>query len=436
MATAPTLAELADHAGRALSGLSDPGQVVVLWERRLADGRAIDSLTATVTVVHDGRAGLAVTKRLDDEHLRRVARAAGLHARQARAWPAPALPEPVPARPHDGFDAALLDVDPAEALADAHAAAGDGGLDVDWHAGLARIAVASTTGVRASEERSHVVARVRGTDGAQDAEAVRGGGGGADVAGAATEVRALLGSSDPDDRLVTTVPSGATAEPPAGELPIVLGPQAVAAVLDRLRAAAGVQLALGDGPLAGRRGQRVAAAAVNLSDSARYPGTLPRSFDAEGVPRRPVPIIQDGVAHGAVHDSASAARAGAGATSTGHATRPLTLAPYPEQLVLVGGGAADVGALSAPVPRGLYLPTLTPADDGSHDAPGAALIVDGECVAALPGVRVAVDPLGVLAAVEALSADQRLVPLRGHCPGGIGAAVVPALRAGAGVRIA
>jgi hypothetical protein len=41
----------------------------------------------------------------------------------------------------------------------------------------------------------------------------------------------------------------------------------------------------------------------------------------------------------------------------------------------------------------------------------------------------------VLAAVEALTAARRLVALRGHCPGGRGAATVPALRASAGVRL-
>ena len=58
-----------------------------------------------------------------------------------------------------------------------------------------------------------------------------------------------------------------------------------------------------DGLIAARRGARIVAPAINLSDSPRFPGTLPRTYDAEGVPRRPVPLIQDGVAHHVVADS-------------------------------------------------------------------------------------------------------------------------------------
>jgi PmbA protein len=219
---------------------------------------------------------------------------------------------------------------------------------------------------------------------------------------------------------------------------VVLGHEAVATVLDHLRAAFGVHLDLGGGPLAGRFGSRVAAPAINLSDSCRYPGTLPRSYDAEGVPRQPVPLIQDGVAHRRVHDSASAARHGA--QSTGHATRPAALAPMPEQLVLVGGGADDVAALAAPVAAGLYVPALSPAreadgDTFRHTTIGAVAIRDGELAAPVADVEVVIDPLGVLATVEALTGRQRLVALRADTPGGLGAAVVPALRARDGVRL-
>src|SRR6185503_105549 len=96
--------------------------------------------------------------------------------------------------------------------------------------------------------------------------------------------------------------------------------------------------------LTGKLGTRVAAPAITLSDSPRDGLTLPRAFDAEGVPKSPLPLIQDGVAHGVVHDTRSAALAGGGATSTGHALEPGG-SPYgavPTNLVLTGGGAADV----------------------------------------------------------------------------------------------
>jgi PmbA protein len=230
-------------------------------------------------------------------------------------------------------------------------------------------------------------------------------------------------------------PGAATvAAPQTG--PVVLGHEAVATVLDHLRPAFGVHLDLGGGPLAGRLGARVAAPSVNLSDSCRHPGTLPRSYDAEGVPRRPVPLIQDGVAHRRVHDSASAARNGT--DSTGHSTRALALAPMPEHLVLVGGGADDVADLAASVEAGLYIPALSPGREADGDAfrhttVGAVAIRGGELAAPVADVEVLVDPLAVLASVEALTGGQRLVALRADTPGGLGAAVVPALRARDGV---
>ena len=58
----------------------------------------------------------------------------------------------------------------------------------------------------------------------------------------------------------------------------------------------------------GRLGRVVASPAINLSDSPRYPRTFQRGFDAEGVPKTPLTLIQDGVADRVVHDTASGAR--------------------------------------------------------------------------------------------------------------------------------
>jgi predicted Zn-dependent protease len=102
----------------------------------------------------------------------------------------------------------------------------------------------------------------------------------------------------------------------------------------------------------------VAAARINLSDSPRYARTLPRAFDAEGVPKAPIPLIQDGVAHRVVHDTRSAALAGD--HSTGHATVPGGdgFGPVPTNLVLIGGGAADEAELAKPIKRGIYVTRL------------------------------------------------------------------------------
>src|SRR3954453_18815701 len=96
---------------------------------------------------------------------------------------------------------------------------------------------------------------------------------------------------------------------------------------------------------------------MKLRHAPGYPRTLPRSFDFEGVPKAPVPLIRDGVAQSVVHDTRSAARAGGGGRSTGTAPAPggTSFGPHPTNLVLAGGGAADEAELAAPIERGIYV---------------------------------------------------------------------------------
>jgi predicted Zn-dependent protease len=150
---------------------------------------------------------------------------------------------------------------------------------------------------------------------------------------------------------------------------------------------------------------RVAAPCVNLSDSPRFPATLPRTYDAEGAPRQPLPLIQDGVAH---------RLAGAG---TGHAVAPGGVnGTMPEHLVLVGGGAVDLAELAAPVAHGLFIPALSLhgawvlGRRGSALAEGARAIRGGELAEPLPNLTVVFEPLELLARAQAMTARQRTIP--------------------------
>ncbi|HWM10408.1 MAG TPA: metallopeptidase TldD-related protein, partial [Solirubrobacteraceae bacterium] len=185
-------------------------------------------------------------------------------------------------------------------------------------------------------------------------------------------------------------------------------------------------------PVADRLGTRVAASAVNLSDSPRFAATLPRSFDAEGSPRQPLPLIQDGVAHRV---------AGAG---TGHALGPGGIGGcQPEHLVLVGGGAADVSELAGPVERGLFIPALSlhgawaVGRRGAALAEGVRLIRDGRPGAPAPNLTVLFEPLELLGQVQALSARQRTMPppLQ-RSARTASATVAPAARVGGGLFVA
>jgi predicted Zn-dependent protease len=371
--------------------------------------------------VHDRRTGLAVTTDLDDEGLRRVADGAAALAAAGEPVPGCRLGDPGPARGHDGFDPVVLGLDAPAAGAALLAVAGAHGA---FRAGAARTAIASTRGVRAYEQRSFAELRVRrGAPGGRSLELsnVAVGPAGVDPAGLAAEVDELL--------------DGGAGEPVAvaqGEHAVVLGPWAVAEVLRR----AAVTFA---GPnLHGRMGTRVAATSINLSDSPRYPGTLPRSFDAEGVPRQPVPLIQDGVAHRAVHDATSGA-------STGHARAPGGLGgPLPEHLVLVGGGAPGLAELAAPLADGLLIPALSfrgswvIGEPGSAMAEGVRHIRDGEIADPAPNLMVMFEPLELLAAVQDLTTAQRAVsasPLPQDSARTASATLAPGLRAGGGLHV-
>jgi predicted Zn-dependent protease len=162
---------------------------------------------------------------------------------------------------------------------------------------------------------------------------------------------------------------------------------------------------------------QVAAPAVNLSDSPRYAWTLPRAFDAEGVPKSPRPLIQDGVAINVVHDTRSAALVD-GASTTGHALAAggSSWGPMPTNMVLVGGGARDEAELCQPIERGVYVtrlwytnvirPNETLITGVTRD--GTFLIEDGKIAAPLEDMRLTDRVLRVLECIEALTATHLL----------------------------
>jgi len=380
---AATRDELLTLAERVLDGVRDEAQATAWWERQLSatPGGAVTSeaVSVEVAVLRDGRVGTAVTTDVDDDGLRRALDAARLLAATGPEALGP-LPDPSPGRPHDGCDLSAVTGDPV--------VVGDWS---SWRAAAARTAIASTKGVRAYEERSFGELRVRrhGAPGRSlelAATAVSPKGLDADALGA--EADALLGDGEP-----------VGVEP--GEYAVVLGPWAVAEVLRR------VALSFGGpwSPVADRLGTRVAASTINLSDSPRFAATLTRSYDAEGAPRQPLPLIQDGVAH-------RVADAG-----TGHAQGPGGVdGTLPEHLVLVGGGAAGLAELAEPVERGLFIPALSlhgawlVGRRGAALAEGVRLIRDGEPAAPAPNLTVVFEPLELLGQVQALSARQRTIP--------------------------
>ncbi len=400
-----------------------PSALVTAWHERTLRAEVTGSRVAAVhsgeragvdvLAIADGHTARATSASLAPEDVARsAARARSAAAAIAAAAPAPGdhpgPPEPATPRSHDGFDPATARLDDTEATAALLAAfeeqlsGADATLTGVWEATATTYATAATSGQRATDAVTSARARLTARDSATTAERSA-------VAAAALDVDAVV-------REALTARDELPATLPPGDYTVVLGPDAVAAVLWLLATTAfdGARHAAGDGLLSGRLGTRVAAPSINLSDTPRFHGTLPRAFDAEGVPKAPIPLIQDGVAHRVVHDLQSAARAGGGARSTGHASAH---GPQPRNLVLAGGGATDEHELAEPIALGAYLPRLdalaplhpTGQRFSAVAGPGARVITDGRIGGPLEPLRVTAGALDVLAHTEALGARLRLV---------------------------
>lgn len=417
-------------AERALHQVEGDAQVTVIHERsllsRFAGSRPtqateVDEIDVRITAVRGGHTAIAAVNQLDDDALRgaarRAVRAAEAAASAGGPGSHPGLPPPAgPVRPRAAFDPPTARLDPAQAgaaLREVFAVAHERGLEAAgiWTAGAVRTAIASSTGIRVSDAATDAYLKVLcRDDGRRSGFAAHASTSAGDLDAAATARAAA-------DKVVP----GEPAELPPGEYPAVLDADAVGSLLELLGALAfnGLAHAEGRSALSGRLGTRVAAAAINLADSPAFPGTLPRAFDAEGVPKAPLPLIQDGVAHGVVHDTRSASIAGRGARSTGHAVAPggAPEGPLPRNLVLIGGGGADVHELAAPIERGLYVTRLwylnpvrereTLVTGMTRD--GTFLIEDGTITRPLRDVRVTDSILGLLERTEALASRPRLV---------------------------
>ncbi len=406
--------------GEALAHVAAERSLLLRFARsRPTQATAVDDVTITVAVLRDGRVGTASTNRLDDDALAITAQAAAdaaeAAARSAGAGDYPGFPAGGHSRGHEGFDLATARLDPAmggSQLEAAFAACAERGVEAHgtWSAADVRTAVASTSGTAGID---------RVTDAFMKVTAIAPSGRSGYVERTATAAGDIDGREIALAAAAKAAFEGEPARLPPGEYPVVLEADAVGDIVAWVGhlAANGLAYAEGRSAFCDRLGTRVAAARINLSDSPRYARTLPRSFDAEGVPKAPMPLIQDGVAHRVVHDTNSAALAGG--HTTGHATVPGgdSFGPVPTNLVLIGGGAADEADLAKPIERGIYVtrlwytnpvrPKETLITGVTRD--GTFLIEDGEITRPLVDMRLTDSALGLLDRCEELGSRPRLV---------------------------
>ena len=296
--------------------------------------------TLQVRLIDDDRIGVASTNRLDEGGIRDlVERAAAIVERSAPNPRAAILAEP-DGRAHDpdlGFVSATADASPDRRAEGARAviAAGEAkGLDVSgsFSTSVMTVAVANTHGIRATH---------RGTKAALLTVMMDG------FASGAASGYANAGAGDLDEIDAEDVGAeaarkgdemrGASALEP-GEYEVVLEEYAVGGLLEYLAYIGFSGLAHEEGRSFMDLGRRLMGENVSIWDDGSDPEGLPSPIDFEGVVRKRVDLIEDGVARAVVHDAATGARAGTG--STGHGLpAPNLVGPMPLNLFMAPGTA-------------------------------------------------------------------------------------------------
>jgi len=414
--------ELAEEALRAAEG--DEAEALVHAERsgvaRFAGSvvhqpTLVDNAVVRLRVVRDGKVGWAATNRADG--LSELARRATEAAEAAR--PDPDFPGLAPPAEYDqdlGYDeetASLGGEDQARLASAAIEAAPDFELYGYFTTGVTELALASTTGLRADQAVTDAVciclAAAEGASGWGEQTS--------------SSVSGVDWTAAPREAAETAARTRGAGELEAGTYRAVLGPYAVAELLrwfsyDSL----GAQGFLEERSyFCGRIGEPVFDPKVSLDDDALDPWNLRKAFDFEGTPKQCVRLIEKGVIRDVVWDRKTAARAGEGRVSTGHAPPDAWrfYGPMPTALNLHGGQASSAEALAEAVGDGIYVTRLhylsvVHPKEGvltGMTRDGTFRIRGGKLAEPLVNLRFTVSMADVLDEVPALSRELRLVNL-------------------------
>lgn len=315
----------------------------------------VEDATVSLRLVRDGRVGIAATNYLGDEGLKRLARRAAESAASAPPEESfPGLAEPADLPTVSGYDDETAGLEPDDQARLAAAAIDASTLPAYGYftSGLTRIAVASSHGVRAEQTLTDAAVLLLAA--------------GDDASGYAERTSWRAGEIDP---AAVAREANETAQRTRGARE--LEPGHYAAVLERYAFAelltyfsfdsfGALGLLEDRSYFCGRLGERVFDPKVSIADDALDSAGLPKAFDFEGVPKRRVPLVEEGIARGVVWDRETAARAGDGHTSTGHSPAPLERewGPLPLALSVAPGEASSTEELIELVGDGIYVTRL------------------------------------------------------------------------------
>jgi PmbA protein len=308
----------------------------------------------SVRVVRGGRIGVASSNDFTQEGARAAAISASEMAAVAAPdplWPGFAPPAPIKDRP-EAFDEPTASVSPAER------ARGVGRLVGNCAEGFTAAGAFETTAVEMGLINTEGQGCWAPFTQASLTTVISGGDGGS---GFAEDFAIRAEDIDPDevggrasDKAVRSQ-RPRTVEP--GIHTVVLEPSAVATLVGFLAYVGfgGRAYVEGRSCFSGKEGEVVGADAVTIYDDASDPGTIGTPFDFEGVPRRRVELISDGVFKDVVYDLRTAKLAGDGKSSTGHALPPPNPdGPFPLNLSM-STGSSTLEEMIAATDRGILV---------------------------------------------------------------------------------
>ena len=315
----------------------------------------IENVGVTVRVVLGKRTGVASTNRIDGDGFADVlqrARAAAENAPADETFPGLAAPMAAPVV--NGYDegTARLGPDDQARLAATAIDASEIPAYGFFTSAESELAVANSMGLGVSQRMTDasalVVAAAEGCSGYAEQTAWQ-----------ASAIDPAAVAREASDKAARTKDAR---ELDPGVYAAVLEPYAVADLLDYFSHDSLGALGLLEkrSYLSDRLGQRIADEKITITDDPLDAHGLPKAFDFEGTPKRPIVLVDHGVARSVVWDRSTAARASNGASTTGHAgpVESRDWGPLPYSLSVAPGEAESVGELAELVNDGIYITRL------------------------------------------------------------------------------
>jgi PmbA protein len=214
---------------------------------------------------------------------------------------------------------------------------------------------------------------------------------------------------------------GEAATLPDGQYTVILEPDAVAnfLLLTAFLGFGGKTLSQKRSFMSDKIGQQIMGTNITITEDPYHPAIQYMPFDYEGVPRKKVIMVENGIAGEGVYDSYYAKLGGK--ISTGNALPPdNNYGPYPKAMVL-SAGSSTVDDMIKSISNGIYItrfwylnflnPMKTMVTGYTRD--GTFLIENGVITKPLTDMRVQQSMVEAFSNTEMISSTQRLIPQYG-----------------------